>query len=74
MFGSLTLCGMSDPSLNGLTVSDVLTIANTLLGGGSSTYSIDAIDLLVANLNAAFAEGTPTQWAQQHLVNGSCPP
>src|SRR5439155_1288867 len=28
----------------------------------------------VANLNAAFAEGTPTQWAQQHLVNGSCPP
>jgi len=72
-FGSLTLCAMFDPSLNGLTVSDVLTIASTLLAGGTNGYSISAITSLLMELNGAFNGGTPTSWAQAHLVNGPCP-
>jgi CSLREA domain-containing protein len=73
-FGSLTVCGMSDATLNGKTVNDVLAIVNTLLGGGSNGYTIADINAILAQLNAAFTDGTPTQWAQQHLFVGSCPP
>ena len=76
-FGSLTLCGMSDASLDGQTVGSVLDIGNTLLGGGSNGYSISAISTLAAQLNSAFEvafdNGTPTIFAQDHLFVGACP-
>ena len=71
--GSLTLCNMSDTSLNGSTVSSVLATANTLLGGGSSPYSIAAIRDLIGELNGAFSGGTPSTFAQAHLQPGACP-
>lgn len=72
-FGTLHLCGMTDTSLNNLTVSDVMDIANTLLGGGSNGYDIVAITDLLGQLNNSFMDGTPSPFAQAHLVNGPCP-
>lgn len=73
-FGSLTLCAMSDASLNSTSVSDLLGVANTLLGGGSvGSYTISAINTLVTELNFAFLDGTPSIWANAHLYNGPCP-
>jgi hypothetical protein len=72
-FGSLTLCGFtSTPALNDTTVRQFSSTVNTLLGGGSSTYTISDLDPIAANLNTAFLDSTPSTWAQQHLVNGAC--
>jgi hypothetical protein len=71
--GSLTLCNMTDTSLNGSTVDDVLAIANTLLGGGSSTYTFGPIRELIGELNGAFSGGSPSTYAQDHLYVGACP-
>ena len=70
--GSLTLCGVTPSSLNGTTVSGLLGLANTLLGGGSNGYTITEILTLVAAVNTAFTDGAPSTFAQDHLVNGSC--
>jgi hypothetical protein len=73
-FGDLTVCGFgTDTDLNGQTVAQVLGIANTALGGGSTTDSIDDLDTIAYDLTSAFSEGTPSSWAQAHLVDGSCP-
>jgi hypothetical protein len=72
-FGSLVLCGMSDLNLNGSSVSDILAIASTLLGGGSSAYTINAMSQLAFELTVAFADGEPSTFAQDHLFVGGCP-
>jgi hypothetical protein len=72
-FASTHLCGMADTSLNGMSVSSVLAIANTLLGGGSNGYTIAAISTLASDLNGAFSGGTPSTFAQDHLYVGACP-
>jgi hypothetical protein len=72
-FGDLRLCKMSNTSLNGTTVSGVLAIANTLLGGGSNGNPLTEIAALTRKLTAAFHAGTPSTFAQDHLVNGPCP-
>lgn len=72
--GGLTLCGVSPSSLDGTTVNGLLALANTLLGGGSNGYSITDILTLVVDVNNAFTDGAPSTFAQDHLVNGSCPP
>jgi hypothetical protein len=64
---------MSDTSLNGVSVTSLLALANTLLGGGSSAYAITDINTIVTELNSAFISGVPSPYAQQHLVSGSCP-
>jgi len=71
--GSLRLCDMTDTSLNNRTVSDVLGLANTLLGGGSNGYQIADITDLVTSLNNAFVDGVPSSFAAAHIRNGSCP-
>lgn len=71
--GTLRLCNMTDASLNNRTVSELLAIANTLLGGGSNGYSIAAINESVAGLNTAFLDGAVSSFAVAHLINGSCP-
>jgi len=72
-FGDLTLCAMTDGSLDGRSVREVLGLANTLLGGGSNGYAISAMNLVVLELTAAFSGGVPSAFAQDHLFAGACP-
>lgn len=58
---------------NGMTVRQVLSVANTALGGGAAAYNIDDIAALTASLFSAFEGGTVSQFAQDHLVDGPCP-
>jgi hypothetical protein len=72
-FGDLTLCGLTNTDLNGQSVRQFLNVANTALGGGTTTDSIADLNSLSADLDASFSGGTPSSWAQAHLVDGSCP-
>lgn len=73
-FGDLLVCDLTaTPGLDGMTVRQVLAVANTLLGGGSAPYSIDDINSLVFALTQAFVGGNPSTFAQQSLFSGSCP-
>lgn len=68
-FGDLVLENFSTlPVLNGLTVRQYLGDVNTLLGGGSTIFSIADIGTTLGGLNASFSDGTPTAFAQEHLV------
>jgi hypothetical protein len=78
-FGDLILTGSPLPvgiSLDGLTVQQVLSIDDAVLGG---TVTISAIDLanlddVTAALDQSFAAGTPSTFAQDYLVApGSAP-
>jgi len=66
--GNLKLC-KTGTSLDGKTVTEILGIANTALGGGSlpSGYTYSSLNNLVDNLNKAFDSCTPASWAQEHL-------
>jgi hypothetical protein len=67
--GSLSLCSV--PGFPNLTVSAFLSLANTALGGGGGNLANFAS---VTNaINAAFVGGSPSTFAQEHLVNGACP-
>lgn len=72
-FGSLRVCDVTPASLNGTTVSGILALANTLLGGGSPGVTIGEIAPIVVELNSAFNGGAPSTWAQDHVFNGPCP-
>jgi hypothetical protein len=50
-----------------------LSIVNTLLGGGSNSFTINDLDPITADLNASFVDGAPSTFAQEHLFNGACP-
>jgi len=67
------VCGLVTTALNGLVVSQVLADANVALGGGTTVASIADLDALAQNLNTSFLSSTPSTFAQQHLVHGSCP-
>jgi hypothetical protein len=75
-FGDLRLCNLGlggTAQLNGLSVRDVLPIANTLLGGGTVTaLTIADIAPLIADLNSSFGGGFVSSFAQDHLVRGAC--
>lgn len=68
-FGDLTVTG-TGTSLDGKTVSEILALANTALGGGGFPAGFDASSLagFLANLNESY-DGCqePTDWAKQHL-------
>jgi hypothetical protein len=69
-FGNLYLTGF-DPALaglNGMTVSQFLTLNETLLGGGSGIYTIFDIDLLGDQLNTAFDPSSNFSFADAHLT------
>jgi len=73
-FGDLTLCNMGALSaLNGVTVREFLGQANVVLSGGSGLYPLGTYDSLAQVLNNSFAYENPSTFAQQNLVNGSCP-
>jgi len=68
-FGDLLLENFStEPVFNGLTVRQFLADVNTLLGGGSSAFTIADLGSTVGDLNAAFSAGNPSVFAQAHLV------
>lgn len=71
-FGNLRVCGLNS-GLNNRTVAEILSLANTALGGGLAGFSITDIGLLVIDRNGAYLGGVPSSFAQDHLVNGSCP-
>ncbi|HUQ80952.1 MAG TPA: hypothetical protein VM076_07445 [Gemmatimonadaceae bacterium] len=74
-FADLTLCNYTAPSgLNGLSVRQFLGLVNTLLGGGSTPYTIADLSQIAAELNAAFANGVATPYALQHLAYAGCKP
>jgi hypothetical protein len=73
-FGDLQLCGLtSDTDLNGKSARQVLALANTALGGGSTTDGISDLNTIALDLNDSFNAGTPSTFAQDHLFNGACP-
>jgi hypothetical protein len=70
-FGDLVLTGFSgtDSSLNGLTVSQFLSLVDTALGGGDTGFTYPDLDTQLAGLNNAFDDGgQPNPFAQDHLV------
>jgi hypothetical protein len=69
-FGNLILANLNgaQASLNGLTVRQFLGDTNILLSGGSSVITIADLGSLVGLVNGSFFEGTPDQFAQDHLV------
>ena len=85
VFGDLRLCGLGQVaylgwSYNDMTVRQFLAEMNTALGGGPvlgenapdfSTF--DALAYLTENVTSAFEGGVPSQFAQDHIVNGACP-
>jgi hypothetical protein len=73
-FGDLTLCGFSaQPALNGMTVSEFLAVANTVLGGGAAPFAPPELASIALEVNTAFFSGIPSAFAQTHLFNGACP-
>jgi hypothetical protein len=74
-FGDVRLCGL-DPVvtyLEGLTVREVLGVANAALGQGLSPAIIDDVNDITRELNRSFESGDPSAFAQAHLVVGACP-
>lgn len=70
-FGNLVLTGLDSqglPLLDGLTVRQVLADANTDLGGGESIYPAGDLAGVVGPLTAAFDDGIPNSFAQEHLL------
>ncbi len=70
-FGSLNLCGVA--GLPNMSVDALLGVANNLLGGGSSAFSLSDVALATGLVNGGFIGGSPSTFAQQHLFNGACP-
>jgi PEP-CTERM motif len=70
-FGDLVLTGMTgtDAGLNGLTVSQFLSLNDMALGGADTGFTIADLEIEVAQLNNAFDDGTvASSFAQDHLV------
>src|SRR5262249_21295047 len=68
-FGDLVIHDYASFDANGLTVRQFLAQADLALGGGLPSYDYTSAALLLGNLNASFssADGTPSQFAQDHL-------
>ena len=56
-----------------MSVTDFAAVANTLLGGGSNGFNLDDIASLTETITLAFFNGSPSTFAQDHLINGPCP-
>src|SRR6202041_2777985 len=69
-FGDLVLTGMTgaDTGLNGLTVSQFLSLNDQALGGAAKGFTINDLETKLAGLNNAVDDGQPTSFAQGHPV------
>jgi hypothetical protein len=71
--GDLHACGLLDtPSLDGLTVRQLLAALEQALGGAPTAYTYDQLAALAEQLTESFDGGVPTQWAQDRLTDGAC--
>jgi hypothetical protein len=70
LFGNLVLTGFtgSESSLNGMTVDQFFGLSQAALAGQSTSIGIPDMEDLTANVNAAFDNGQPDTFAQDHLV------
>jgi len=66
-FGDLILHDLSIPAINGLTVRQFEHLDEIALGGATTPFSIDDLNLLTFQVNLAFGAGLATQFAQDHL-------
>jgi hypothetical protein len=68
-FGDLDLVNFAGTlaDLNGLSLRDLLSETNVLLGGGSGSNSIDDIFATLSDVNMSFNGGPVTAFAQEHL-------
>ena len=72
--GSLYICNYAlVPQVNGQTVDQFLTTANSLLGGGSASFGSGAASIVATEINSAFINGVPSPFAQSNLFDGACP-
>jgi len=70
-FGNLYLTGFEGTSLarlDGLTVSQLLAINETALGGGTTSFSIADLQPATDSLNDAFVSGLATGFGDDHLT------
>ena len=69
--GDLKLCN-TGTSLDGMTISQILGIANSVLGGGSlpSGFTLSDMNDLITDLNESFDNCNPDAWAQEHICRG----
>lgn len=67
--GNLRICNFGAvPSLNGVTVGEFLASASWLLGGGGGSIGPATATSVASLINGAFADGTPSTFAQNILV------
>ena len=69
-FGDLVLTGMTGAysGLNGVTVSQFLSLTGQALGGANTGFTITDLDIELVGFNNAFDDGQPDSFAQDHLV------
>ena len=73
-FGDLRVCGLTaTPTLNNLTVRQVLAFLNQALGDEVGTYDYEALSILAQDLTQSFESGSPSLFAQQRLFSTPCP-
>ncbi len=72
-FGDLVLCGAGPASLNGMSVRDFLSLANSVLGGGPAVVDVADLSAIASELNGSFPDGTVSTFAHDHLAAGACP-
>ena len=67
----LTLCN-TGTSLDGMTLAQILAVANTVLGGGAlpSGFTISTLNDLITDLNESFDNCNPNSWTQDHICRG----
>jgi uncharacterized repeat protein (TIGR01451 family) len=80
--GDLTVCDLPSvpttgepaalPELNGLSVRQVLAIADAALSGGPAIYTPAQLDPLIVGLTVSFEYGVPEGLAS-YLYDGACP-
>jgi hypothetical protein len=68
-FGDLVFTGLTGSlaGLDGMTVRQLSTIANVLLGGGVAPYTIAAVSPFLTDVNASFQGGFVSAFAQDHF-------
>ena len=72
-FGGLILQNTDTP-LDGRTVSEILVIANEVLGGDTSVYKVSDLNVLMTALTNSFDNGNTTAWAITHLYDPTATP
>ncbi len=72
-FGDLTLCGLAQTAINGMSVRSFAAVANAVLGGDpTAVIGVADAETLASSINDAFDAGSVDTFGQAHIVAGSC--